>query len=509
MHVLCLAAIVALALAAAGCAPAPTPTSGGQATPTPGNQATPTEAPKELEPVDLTWYVIGTPQADQASVDAAASAITMEKIKANLRIITFDWGTYSDKLKTMAATGEEYDLCFTSSWANEFFSGVSKGAFLPIDDLLAEHGQSILAQVPEEYWGAATVAGKRYAMFNYQISVAQNGLFVQKALAETYGLDPAAIRKIEDFAPFFDKILENEPGITPLLTGGGLIPLFNYDTGYTLDRATQSWVLPLYIRVGDPDFKVFDLGQSPESKGRNALMRSWYNKGYLRKDAASITDPASESKTGKYAAWVAGTITPGGEVVESARTGIDVIAIPIAPAYTDTTYVIAAMTAISRTSKNPERAMMLFDLMYSDKALYNLVCNGIEGTHYTKIDETYIRPIADSGYAPTTDWVFGGQFNAFLKEGMAPDTWTVTDALNKSAAKSPLMGFVYNQEDVKDKVAQIEAILQEYAQAMATGTVDPDVAQPELDAKLKAAGLDDVIADVQAQLDAWRAANGK
>jgi putative aldouronate transport system substrate-binding protein len=490
------------AMLLSGCAPAAT------ATPTTKAEATPTTAP-ELEPVDLTWYVIGTPQSDQEAVDAAISKITMEKIKANVKIITFDWGTYSDKMKTMAATGEEYDLCFTSSWANEFYSAASKGAFLEIDSLLEKYGKSILAQVPEEYWGAVTVKGKKYAMFNYQISVAQNGLFVQKALAEKYGLDVSKIKKIEDFDAFFDSVLKNEAGITPLLTGGGLIPLFNYETGYKFDRATQSWALPLYIRTDDPDFKVFNIGDTQENKDRSALMRAWYNKGYLRKDAASITDPSAEAKTGKYAAWVAGTIKPGGEIEETNRTGIPVIAVPIAPAYTDTTYVIAAMTAISRTSKNPERAMMLFDLMYSDKELYNLVCNGIKDKHYTQVDANYIKPIADSGYAPNTDWVFGGQFNAYLKEGMALDTWTVTDALNKSAAKSPLIGFIYDREAMKDKLAQLEAITQEYTSALATGTVDPDKVQPELDAKLKAAGLDEVIADIQKQIDAWRAENGK
>ena len=60
----------------------------------------------------------------------------------------------------------------------------------------------------------------------------------------------------------------------------------------------------------------------------------------------------------------------------------------------------ATMTGISITSKHPEKAFELIKLVNTDKELYNLICNGIEGKHYelnengefTRTNENYSAP---------------------------------------------------------------------------------------------------------------------
>ena len=58
-----------------------------------------------------------------------------------------------------------------------------------------------------------------------------------------------------------------------------------------------------------------------------------------------------------------------------------------------------AMQAISATSKNPARVMKFMNLLNSDPYVKNLVIHGIEGKHYTKVDEKTVKPIANSGYS--------------------------------------------------------------------------------------------------------------
>ena len=64
----------------------------------------------------------------------------------------------------------------------------------------------------------------------------------------------------------------------------------------------------------------------------------------------------------------------------------------------------ASNTAISINSAHPERAMKLIELMNTEKGkghLYNLLVYGIEGEHYTKVNDNEIQPI---GYtSPTSD----------------------------------------------------------------------------------------------------------
>ncbi len=476
-----------------------------EATVSPTTTVTPTE--EALKPVDLIWYTIGQPQDGQIAINDAMSEITKEKINATIRINTLGWGEYNDKMKMMIAAGEEFDLCFTSSWANPYVQGTKNGAFVELDELLAIHGQNINKQIPAKYFNAVKIDGKISAIPNYQIFAAVNGLMIKKDLVEKYNLDVQSIKKIQDLDSFFEKVKLGEPDLTPLFTRGGDIPPFNLETGYKVDKATDSWNLPIYYDNRGDDLKVVYLEDIKERRDIANQLRDWYKKEYIRKDEATIKDQAAERKSGKYAAYIASNITPTAQFGESKANGYDVIAVPIAPAIINTTYIIATLTAVSRTSKNPERAVMLYDLILENKELYNIVCNGIEGENYTKLDDIFIEPIADTGYAPDTDWVFGNQFNAYIKKGLPADIWEKTIALNESAEVSALLGFTYNTEALKNEIAQVEAIYEEYSAAIGTGTIDINEYEEEMKTKLNNAGLQKIIDDVQNQINEWKKTN--
>lgn len=71
-----------------------------------------------------------------------------------------------------------------------------------------------------------------------------------------------------------------------------------------------------------------------------------------------------------------------------------------------------------------------------------------------------------------------------------------------------LTGFVFDQEPVKAQLAQINAIDTEYLPIF-SGAVDYTAKEAEYQDKLKKAGSDAVIAEIQKQVDAWAKANGK
>ncbi len=64
---------------------------------------------------------------------------------------------------------------------------------------------------------------------------------------------------------------------------------------------------------------------------------------------------------------------------------------------------------------------------------------------------------------------------------------------------------MYNPEPVKTELAAIQNVVQQYAMALETGTIDPEQNLPKFNALLNAAGIDKVIAEKQRQLDAWAA----
>ena len=104
--------------------------------------------------------------------------------------------------------------------------------------------------------------------------------------------------------------------------------------------------------------------------------------------------------------------------------------------------------------------------------------------------------------------MLGKQFNAWLLPGQDDSVWVETEKINRSATVCNMAGFVLNSEPIATEIAQINAVVAEYDK-MYLYCDDVDAWAEEYVAKLRAAGAQAVIDEVQKQVDAWRAANGK
>lgn len=461
----------------------------------------------QLEPVDLTWYLDGTPQSDIDSVETEINKILNEKLNATLHLKMVDWGAYDQKMQVVNAAGEEYDLAFTANWANNYYQNVNKGVFIPIDDLLAKHAPTIMETIPKVGWEATKVNGKIYAIPNYQAWTMTNGVIVQKELADKYGIKQDNIKKLDDLAPFLAQVKQNNPDMVPYEnsnsgTFGNNLVYYGFD-----EVAGRN--VPGTIKLTDNSLKVVNQFESDEYKSYVTLMNDWYQKGFIRKDAATLKDVQADRKAGKTASKNAGNFGP---VMGSNYTSIDGASgksqydVRLTEPYLLTSSIIATMTGISTTSKNPERAVMLLDLLFKDKQLYNLLAYGIEGKHYKKVDENTIEVIKDSGYTPGFEWEVGNVLNGYYQKGTEPGTWDATIKMNESSTPSPLLGFNFDPTPVKSEIAQTSTVTAQYVAMLETGSSDPDKILPEFIDKLKKAGSDKIIAEEQKQIDAWKSA---
>ncbi len=504
---LALAVLLLLVSAAAGCAQKPqTPADATQPAASTESGATGEQAGQgdvqTLEPVELLWYTIGTPQEDQQLVLDEMNKILKEKINATLKITTFDWGAYDERMNIIIQSGDPYDLCYTSSWTNIYFNAAPRGAFMGLTDLLEQYGTNILAAIPEVYWDALMVDGEIYAILNYQIFAYVKGLSVKKDLVDKYEFDYKSVQKLADMEPFFAELKANEPDIVPFM--GGTAPFFDLTTGYLYDTFSGIIGCPMAVNVNDPDKNIINVYETEEALDMFRLLRDFYQKGYIRRDAASLLDWRSEVVSGRYASFMAGNLKPGNASETLAWAGFEVVDIPTTPPFLNTAGIIATMTAINRNSANPERAMMFYDLMYSNKELYNLMCYGIEGVHYNMVSDNVAQSLENTTYNPGADWQYGNQFNAFLRPGQDADVWEQTIRVNETAQPSTLLGFNYDKSNVMTELAQMEAIIGEYMPALTTGSVDPDREIPKMMDRLKRAGLEKVMQDAQEQLDNWK-----
>jgi putative aldouronate transport system substrate-binding protein len=480
--------LIALSLAvttAVGCSNTPVATPSDSVAPSAS-----TEAGSKLDPVELIWYY---PQnkanTDLQLVNDEVNKITKEKINATVKLQPVDFANYEQKLNTIVAANEAIDIIWTSSWLFNWVANVNKGAFQPIDDLLKSHGQKLFQSMPEKFWNDGKMNGKMYAVPNYQVSAQRPGLVIAKRFVDKYKLDIST-------EPFLKQIKEGEPGITPFGTTRGFYTamLYGIDTK-----------VPVYLN--DTNHKVLP-DVTEEMKQNFKLAHSWYTKGYINEDAATLKNAADAYNKGTTAVWFDFTGKPGSEVeFKAANGGHDVVLVPLAKSvYTG---AVSTMNAISRTSKNPERAMMFLELVNTDKQLYNILVYGIEGKHYTKTTGNFIKINQDAGYFTNLDWVFGNISNEYLPEGAPADKIAQTIKVNDEAAVSPYYSFTFNTEPVKTELANVKAVNDEYYAALATGTLNPDEYLPVYEEKLKKAGSDIIVAEKQKQLDEWLKANGK
>ncbi|EKD87893.1 MAG: extracellular solute-binding protein family 1, partial [uncultured bacterium] len=134
---------------------------------------------------------------------------------------------------------------------------------------------------------------------------------------------------------------------------------------------------------------------------------------------------------------------------------------------------------------------------------------GLEGRDYVKTDEDHVKyPDGQDGNtvpytAQLSCGIVGNQFIQYAMDGTDMADLELWDYENKNSALSPAMGFTFDNSSVSNEVSAVVNVINEYLPSLQTGSVDPEVELPKFIEKLKAAGLDKIIAAKQAQLDEW------
>jgi len=76
---------------------------------------------------------------------------------------------------------------------------------------------------------------------------------------------------------------------------------------------------------------------------------------------------------------------------------------------------------------------------------------------------------------------------------------------NQSAKTSVAMGFTFDNSAVKTEYTAVANVIEQYLFGLVCGSVDPTTEIPVFLERLADAGMGAIIAEKQAQLDAWAA----
>ncbi|MNO36144.1 hypothetical protein D3C76_262090 [compost metagenome] len=504
---LLLSLVLLIGLSLSGCggnnsnnesAPAGTQTD-STAAPVATDKAAATEKTNELEQVELSLYLPGGPDKDVASVEQAINDYLKDKINATIKINQLSWDKPADKVNLMIQSGEVFDMVYT--W--NFMTNAAKGAYLPLEELLDTYAKETKAQINPAYLQAATVNGHLYAIPTEKELGQSVGFAFDKAIVDKYGFDVNSIKKLEDIEPMLKTIKEKEPAITPLFMNhtDSLNWFTVYPDSEDLDGSNEIPTLLDYNTM-----KVFNEYDTPEILARLKLIREWYKAGYINKNGATDkTELKDAVKSGK--AWFTyGNMNPTSTNDWTRLAEKPMIIKTLLPVQVSTKSLQGSMLAISRTSKNPERAMMFMNLIHTDPVLYNLLTFGIEGKHYKKVGDNTVEFIPDSGYNSVSSWMIGNVLLNYLNKDEDPKRVQLYTDWNKNSKVSPVIGFVFDSTKVQSQIGALINITKQYKNTLYSGEKDPEPILKEMNSKLKAAGLDAVISEIQSQMDAFLAA---
>ncbi|MFC5404037.1 ABC transporter substrate-binding protein [Cohnella soli] len=451
-------------------------------------------ATKEEETVNLIWYTIGTPPKDLAKVNAEINKYIEPKIHATVEMKMLDWGDYSQKMQIIIASGEPYDIAFTSSWANDYFANAKKGAFYELDQLLEQQGKGVKEALNPAFLEGTKVNGHNYGLPTNKELPQQRVFRFNKEMLDKYSLDISNVKTLQDLEPLLKAFKEKETGIAPIPAKiGEWLP-------FDLPIADLPFIgTPL----GSTDGKLINVWDTPEAMTYLETMHKYYQAGYLPKDVATQKDAGDYFKTGKWLVDVADS-QPYADNLWSGDAGYKVVSVPMHDPIAFNWSVAGALQAINAKSKHPEKAMEFLNLLYTDATLINLVDFGIENTHYKKTGDNSKDAIPDSGYGFPAFSV-GNLMLTYLNTADPADKWDQFKKFNDSATSAPLLGFQPDTASISTEIANLKNAKDASYNSLFSGTLDPKENLPKINQKLKDNGLDKVLAELQKQVDAWKA----
>lgn len=101
-------------------------------------------------------------------------------------------------------------------------------------------------------------------------------------------------------------------------------------------------------------------------------------------------------------------------------------------------------------------------------------------------------------------FAIGNQLILKLYEDDPKDKWEKFEEFNKNSTPSPALGFYFDSNPVRTEIAAISNVTSEFSPALLKGAVDPEEYLPAFNKKLKEAGMEKVLDEIQKQYDEWK-----
>lgn len=329
-------------------------------------------------------------------------------------------------------------------------------------------------------------------------------LTIPTAMVEKYNIDTSLeYWTYENLEPAYAQFKRDFPNDYPLWPEGinsaqmaweHIGPIFNPD-------------IPIVQYISGSDFQIYNQFEIPEQIEHLKMLRKFLDAGYIHPDIPALEAEQQRVinilQEGKFIAKY-DLAFPGAEPALENRYRQPVVFKGMTAPVSENSSISGSMLAISVNSERPDKVMQFLNLLNSDPYVRNAFNWGIEGVHYDKIADNRIRINPDNSWT-LPQFSLQNFFILWLTENQPEDLWVKFREFNNSARSLPALGFIPDLEPIKGEYAAVVNVAGEYKNFLyRQGSLESNIA--EYNAKLKANGMDKILAELNRQFDAWMAA---
>jgi len=457
--------------------------------------------------VEIVMWILGDKPPLDKEVTDNLNKLLAEKLNTTLKINYLSWADFGSGMYPMLFTsGEVFDLVYTATWLN-WTQLARRGAFKDITELWPEYAPRNFTRQSQTALLQATVDGKLYAIPSLQSTYSAFGAIYRSDLALPHGWD-GRMESIEDIERYFAVVKANHPEIEPFEVyneGSFMDDMWMYNQGfYSLKGATNDFLF-IDPSVSNPQiFTFYEYGGITEFLN---MMNRWNTAGYFTKSALSDSD--SEKLANGRSAMRMHNIDAYEGAYRNNPNEWGIRWFNLVKDVSNMSFTQDAV-AIPNTSRNPERALMLWDLITNDEEVFRAFYYGIEGKTYRIFEEDgskYIEQLDSVGFGFSSCWAARTDEFSLSTYGAPADIGayraSYNDYIQDGAGSQKFRSFVLDISSIETEYAACENAHRTYWFPLELGFVNITSGLREYESRMKAAGIDKVKQVLQAQLDAY------
>lgn len=457
---------------------------------------------------NLIMYLIGEKPGDYDEVLTEVNKMLLEDINAQLNVKWIAWSDVAKKYPMILSSGEEFDLILVTS-SVDYYGLAKKNAYMDITELAKEYAPVTYEELDPSLIKNASVSGKLYALPANWTETNDNGLAIRGDLRKKYNIPE--IKDFDGLMAYMKAVSENESDIMA----------FNASKTDSLTRYMAAGIsgVPLMgsVEPGADPTALYAECELPGYVEYAKKAREGYENGYWSKDILMNDVPSKDSFINGVSAVCGGVNLKNFNALYNTVVASHPDWEPEFYMYESekpTVYKQTAAVSVSRTSKNPEKALQLLELLNQDERYFNLTTYGIEGKDYVLTEDGKRTALPEGVTAATVQFTadnagnWGWRNKEMFKFSVdSPEGFEEKlDAVYSNGVWSPYTGFIPDVTSIKTEIAMVTEVNNRYGNVVKWGTsADVEGTIAEWKAELQRAGIEKIRAEIKEQLNEFLA----